>query len=135
MPVWIRHESDSVADLLRVVGAGLLAGSELRISLATEPSPEVAAVLGTAYVVEDGPAWCAALAGLASGRVRLIGGSPERFAEDSAGRPELALYAQPVVEAGRIELLTFLREQAVAVTAHRFGSPTPLVAGLREPGR
>jgi RHH-type proline utilization regulon transcriptional repressor/proline dehydrogenase/delta 1-pyrroline-5-carboxylate dehydrogenase len=37
------------------------------------------------------------------------------------------VYAQPVVEAGRVELLTFVQEQAVAVTAHRFGSPTSLV--------
>jgi len=35
-----------------------------------------------------------------------------------------------VLEAGRIELLTFLREQAVAVTAHRFGSPTAIADGL-----
>ncbi|MFT4287930.1 bifunctional proline dehydrogenase/L-glutamate gamma-semialdehyde dehydrogenase [Nocardioides sp.] len=132
VPVWIRHEGDDIADLLRVVGAGVLAGSELRVSLAAEPTAEVAAALArTTYVVEDAAAWRAALAGLPSGRVRLIGGSPARFAEDTGGRPELALYAQPVVEAGRIELLTFLREQAVAVTAHRFGSPTKLVDGLR----
>jgi RHH-type proline utilization regulon transcriptional repressor/proline dehydrogenase/delta 1-pyrroline-5-carboxylate dehydrogenase len=37
------------------------------------------------------------------------------------------VYAQPVVEAGRVELLTFVQEQAVAITAHRFGSPTSLV--------
>jgi RHH-type proline utilization regulon transcriptional repressor/proline dehydrogenase/delta 1-pyrroline-5-carboxylate dehydrogenase len=43
---------------------------------------------------------------------------------------DVALYAQPVLEAGRIELLTFLHEQAVAVTAHRFGSPTALAEGL-----
>ncbi len=36
----------------------------------------------------------------------------------------------PDIEAGRIELLTFLREQAVAATAHRFGSPTALAEGL-----
>jgi RHH-type proline utilization regulon transcriptional repressor/proline dehydrogenase/delta 1-pyrroline-5-carboxylate dehydrogenase len=27
-------------------------------------------------------------------------------------------------------MLTFLHEQAVAITAHRFGSPTPLAEGL-----
>ena len=63
-------------------------------------------------------------------RVRLLGGSRTEFAEASDGRPDVALYAHPVVEAGRVELLTFLREQAVAITAHRFGSPTALTEGL-----
>ena len=63
-------------------------------------------------------------------RVRLLGGTRTVFAEQSAGRGDVALYAQPVVEAGEVELLAFVREQAVAVTAHRFGSPTPLVEGL-----
>jgi RHH-type proline utilization regulon transcriptional repressor/proline dehydrogenase/delta 1-pyrroline-5-carboxylate dehydrogenase len=58
--------------------------------------------------------------------VRLIGGSRAGFAGASGGRPEFALYAQPVTESGRVELLAFLREQAVSVTAHRFGSPTSL---------
>jgi RHH-type proline utilization regulon transcriptional repressor/proline dehydrogenase/delta 1-pyrroline-5-carboxylate dehydrogenase len=31
-----------------------------------------------------------------------------------------------VTEAGRLELLPFLREQAVSVTAHRFGNPDKL---------
>ena len=42
------------------------------------------------------------------------------------GRPDLAVYAQPVTEAGRVELLPFLREQAVSITAHRFGTPNHL---------
>jgi RHH-type proline utilization regulon transcriptional repressor/proline dehydrogenase/delta 1-pyrroline-5-carboxylate dehydrogenase len=64
-----------------------------------------------------------------------LGGQRATFAEDSGGRPEIALYAQPVVEAGRVELLAFVQEQAIAITAHRFGSPTshveigPLGAG------
>jgi RHH-type proline utilization regulon transcriptional repressor/proline dehydrogenase/delta 1-pyrroline-5-carboxylate dehydrogenase len=62
--------------------------------------------------------------------VRLIGGSRAAFADASQGRADVALYAQPAVEAGRIEMLTFLHEQAVAITAHRFGSPTPLAEGL-----
>jgi RHH-type transcriptional regulator, proline utilization regulon repressor / proline dehydrogenase / delta 1-pyrroline-5-carboxylate dehydrogenase len=39
------------------------------------------------------------------------------------GDPDLAIYADPVTSAGRIELLPFLREQAVSITAHRFGNP------------
>jgi RHH-type transcriptional regulator, proline utilization regulon repressor / proline dehydrogenase / delta 1-pyrroline-5-carboxylate dehydrogenase len=62
--------------------------------------------------------------------VRMIGGDTAAFAEASGGRPGIALYAQPVVESGRVELLPFLREQAVSMTAHRFGSPTSLTEVL-----
>ncbi|MCL2585184.1 MAG: bifunctional proline dehydrogenase/L-glutamate gamma-semialdehyde dehydrogenase [Streptosporangiales bacterium] len=120
VPVWIRYEGGSLADLLRVVAAGLRAGAPVRVS-APEPVPGLGAV---PVHVHGDDAWRRVLADLADGRVRLIGGSRARFAEDSGGRPDIALYAQPVTESGRLELLPFLREQAVSVTAHRFGSPT-----------
>jgi RHH-type proline utilization regulon transcriptional repressor/proline dehydrogenase/delta 1-pyrroline-5-carboxylate dehydrogenase len=95
---------------------------------------------GAAYVVAGPDAWAATLSGdAAPHRVRLIGDQAggghladarKAFAEASGGRPDIALYAQPVVEAGRVELLTFVREQAVAITAHRFGSPASLAEGL-----
>lgn len=59
-----------------------------------------------------------------------MGGERKAFADSSSGRADIALYAQPVVEAGRVELLTVLREQAAAITAHRFGSPAPVAEGL-----
>ncbi len=63
---------------------------------------------------------------LPSGRIRLLGGSVSELYAAVGGRPDLAVYAQPVTEAGRIELLPFLREQAVAINAHRFGTPNHL---------
>jgi RHH-type transcriptional regulator, proline utilization regulon repressor / proline dehydrogenase / delta 1-pyrroline-5-carboxylate dehydrogenase len=92
---------------------------------------KLTAAAGARYLVQDAAAWAATLTGsTAPHRVRLIGGDRKVFAKASDGRADIALYAQPVVEAGRVELLTFLHEQAVAVTAHRFGSPTPLAEGL-----
>ncbi len=35
-----------------------------------------------------------------------------------------------MTEAGRIEMLPFLKEQAVSITAHRFGTPNALSDGL-----
>jgi RHH-type proline utilization regulon transcriptional repressor/proline dehydrogenase/delta 1-pyrroline-5-carboxylate dehydrogenase len=35
-----------------------------------------------------------------------------------------------VTEAGRIEMLPFLHEQAVSITAHRFGTPNHLSDSL-----
>ncbi|MEV8232492.1 bifunctional proline dehydrogenase/L-glutamate gamma-semialdehyde dehydrogenase [Micrococcus luteus] len=44
--------------------------------------------------------------------------------------PDVAVYAGPVVSAGEVELLPFLHEQAVSVTAHRFGTPDHLTEGV-----
>ncbi|MGN6160233.1 MAG: aldehyde dehydrogenase family protein, partial [Marmoricola sp.] len=125
-PVTIRVEDADLTDVLRVVGAGLRAGARVdvssRISL-----PE----LGVPVVVEDQAAWRERLATDPPARVRLLGGTRQSFALDSGGRADIALYDQPVVEAGRIELLPFLREQAIAITAHRFGSPSAVAAQVR----
>ena len=55
----------------------------------------------------------------------MIGGSRSELARATDGDPGLAIYSGPVVSAGRVELLPFLREQAVSITAHRFGTPRP----------
>ena len=52
------------------------------------------------------------------------------LAEAVDGRPDLAIIAHPVTEAGRLELLPFVREQAIAITAHRFGTPNHLTDAL-----
>jgi len=40
------------------------------------------------------------------------------------------VYSNAVTQAGRIEVLPFLREQAISITAHRFGNPSTLSDGL-----
>ncbi|TRW79345.1 aldehyde dehydrogenase family protein [Mycolicibacterium sp. 018/SC-01/001] len=136
VPVTVRAEDGALTPLLRVVAAGVLARSHVTVSTPEVLDGAVAALLHTHGVVcrvEDAEAWRKTLRDnnhRAPARVRLIGGSRDAFAEASDGRADIALYAQPVVEAGRIEMLTFLREQAVSVTAHRFGSPTALSENL-----
>ena len=39
------------------------------------------------------------------------------------GDPDLAVYDGEVTSAGRLELLPFVHEQAIAITAHRYGNP------------
>ncbi|MHA3019964.1 bifunctional proline dehydrogenase/L-glutamate gamma-semialdehyde dehydrogenase [Mycobacterium sp. BMJ-28] len=132
-PVTVRAEHDDIASLLRVAGAGILAGAEVTVSTSEPLDPAIVDALRAARVscgVHDAAAWQKVLRDNAPARIRLLGGGRQEFARLSDGRVDIALYAQPVVESGRVELLTFLREQAVAVTAHRFGSPTPLVQGL-----
>ncbi|MGV9767884.1 bifunctional proline dehydrogenase/L-glutamate gamma-semialdehyde dehydrogenase [Microbacterium sp. NPDC003461] len=128
VPVTVRAEGGRAAELVRVVAAGLRAGSPVAVSAAAEPPAGVRAYLaasGVELAVESGEAWAARAAALAStgGRIRLIGGSAAAVCEATGGAPNVAVYDGPVVSAGRVELLPFLREQAVSITAHRFGNP------------
>lgn len=130
VPVTIRGEGAELRDVLRVIAAGLCARAPVHLSTDESLPQRIADLVtdcGATYAVEDETAWKQRLTTDPPHRVRLIGGTRLGFANLSGGRPDIALYAQPVVEAGRIELLTFLREQAISATAHRFGSPTHLL--------
>ena len=80
----------------------------------------------------------AASGGITTSRVRLIGGDrlsgAARAASDLAtaldGSPDIAVYSHSVTQAGRVEVLPFLREQAISITAHRFGNPSTLSDGV-----
>jgi RHH-type proline utilization regulon transcriptional repressor/proline dehydrogenase/delta 1-pyrroline-5-carboxylate dehydrogenase len=62
--------------------------------------------------------------------VRVVGASAQFGVEQGRGDVTLAMYDQPVTEAGRIELLPYFKEQAISITAHRFGNPVPWVNEL-----
>ncbi|PRB02899.1 bifunctional proline dehydrogenase/L-glutamate gamma-semialdehyde dehydrogenase [Microbacterium sp. MYb64] len=138
VPVTVRSEGARVAELVRVVAAGRRARARVTVSTATALPAAVATWLGTQDVTvatEDAAAWAAHAQRLAArdGRVRLIGAAAAETAAAVNGSPSLALYANPVVAAGRVEILTFLREQAVSVTAHRFGTPHRYEIPLLDP--
>ncbi len=138
--VTVRWEGVSDAAFVRVAAAAVRAGSAIVVSAATEPRAAVRAWLegsGIVAVVEDAAAWRRRAARLAEsgGRVRLLGGSAEEFAAATGGSPAIALYAGDVVTAGRVEMLAFLREQAVSVTAHRFGTPRRYEVPAADGGR
>jgi len=128
--VTIRYAAGStITDLLRVAAAGRLSGALVTISSYDDvPAAVRNAIdaLGITVRVEDDATWHARAASLVGGRIRLLGGSAAELYAAIGGRPDIAIYAQPVTEAGRIELLPFLREQAVSITAHRFGTPNHL---------
>lgn len=140
LPVTVRlSEGEPLAALVRTVAAGVLAGSDLRVSTAVELPSQLRAVLsglGIAATVENDAEWLAsagtlAAAGKLSGaRIRLIGGDAKALSEATGGRPDLAVYVHPVTEAGRVELLPFLHEQAISITAHRFGTPNHISDAL-----
>ena len=121
-------EGASLADLVRMVAAGLRAGAPVHVSTSLQPSDKLLAVLqryAASVAVESDLRWHerAVQGKIATSRVRLIGGDVFELSAAVKGDPDLALYTDPVTSAGRIELLPFLREQAVSITAHRFGNP------------
>ena len=67
---------------------------------------------------------------LEGSRIRLVGSDAVGIFEALGGRPDIAVYTQPVTEAGMIEMLPFLKEQAVSITAHRFGNPNRFSEGV-----
>ncbi|APF40698.1 1-pyrroline-5-carboxylate dehydrogenase [Neomicrococcus aestuarii] len=142
-PVLIRFGSDgSHAHLLRVMAAAAQAGAIStqgnRVTVVASSSlPEIvdnlAQELGISVIVRDSGQWTAHLKELVgqrnsseSIRIRLIGESESTVYEATNGDPEVAIYANPVTRSGRVEMLPFFQEQAIAITAHRFGTPNHL---------
>ncbi len=122
VPVTVRIASGAArADVLRVLAAGARAGGPLTVSSEEPLEPAVAALLDGLHVphrVEPAP--------VLTGRVRLVGGSAGDLLRAADGDPDLAVWADPVTTVGRLELLPFLHEQSISITAHRFGTPNHL---------
>lgn len=130
--VTVRLADDgALADLVRVLAAAALARSPLAISSAKPLRiGRVGNDLGWSAVVESDDAFAARAARELPARIRLVGGNAQQLAEALDGSPDVAVYGGPVTAAGRVELLPFLREQAVSITAHRFGTPDRAMIAL-----
>ena len=105
----------------------------MRVSSAVELTSALSTAVRTfaaSVTIETDEEWLVSVARHEAGRLRLIGGDPAALAKATGGRPDLAVYHQPVTEAGRVEMLPFLHEQAVSITAHRFGTKNELSVGL-----
>lgn len=128
LPVTVRFEHGSASELVRVVAAGVRLGAPVTVSSHDTLEVSIGALfvrLGVDYQVENAAEWALHADRLADlgGRVRLIGGSAAAVATAVNGAPSLAIYGGPVLSASRIESLVFVREQAVSITAHRYGTP------------
>ena len=141
LPVMIRAVGDAGwHELLRVVIAGIRTGSKFFLSTPVGLPAEVRRTLSDLRVsvaVESDADWIDRQsrpvddgdAAPRASRVRLVGPRDavatvhRALAEATGGDPDLAVYDGEVTSAGRIELLPFVHEQAISITAHRFGNP------------
>ncbi|WP_164878261.1 proline dehydrogenase family protein [Microbacterium enclense] len=139
--------------VLRVLVAAVRSGSRFGLSTPVGLPGDVRHLLGESSVpvsVESDAEWLQRMAGgipdaeatvadttvavpvgPRPSRVRLVGTASSvdtlrvALAEALGGDPSLTVYAGEVTTAGRVELLPFLREQAVSIEAFRFGRPDP----------
>ncbi|WP_084078332.1 proline dehydrogenase family protein [Demequina sp. NBRC 110057] len=117
----IRWDGDDADALVRVVAASLTVTGAATVTAASALSEATASLLAAAGVaVHIEPAEAALTRGLGHGRLRVVG----EVEDGLRGRADLALYTAPVTGAW-LELLPFVREQAVSVTQHRYGTPHP----------
>jgi RHH-type proline utilization regulon transcriptional repressor/proline dehydrogenase/delta 1-pyrroline-5-carboxylate dehydrogenase len=63
-------------------------------------------------------------------RVRLAGLCPALEGASPLSNPEVTIYDQPATESGHLELLPYFKEQAISITAHRFGNPSRLAQSV-----
>lgn len=138
VPVAIRATAGTgLEETLRVIAAALAAHTRPVVSLAEGLPAAVRmqlAQIEVAVSVETDAEWIESVrhqraeSPEALGRVRLLGPGREALRTALAGAFDgdisLAIYAGEVTGSGRIELLPFLREQAIAITNHRFGTVT-----------
>jgi len=146
VPVSVRAVPGAeLGEVLRVAIAAVRSRSRFTLSVASGLPQAVRAVLGDLDVpvsLETDDEWVARVVARGSAeaevsglpradRVRIVGPADERVRLHGAlaravdGDPDLAIFSGAVTQAGRVELLPFLREQSISITAHRFGNPDP----------
>ncbi|UPL13702.1 proline dehydrogenase family protein [Microbacterium galbinum] len=151
VPVELRATADApLQEVLRTVLAAVRAGAVFVLSVSAGLPAAVRHSLGdldAAVFLETDDEWVARVRGrdesdaegtevaaTRASRIRLIGSreavslAGAALARAVDGDPDLAVYDGEVTSAGRIELLPFVHEQAISITAHRFGNADPVFA-------
>lgn len=110
---------DKLVDLLRLLGAALIANAHLHVSF-SEADPWGIAAWYPHMSIEGDEAFIERISKKGYNKVRLVSTPGERFKERLA---ELGVSALPVavLANGRFELLQFLREISISYDYHRYG--------------
>ena len=130
-PALVRaSDPDATLEALRSVIAALRAGVTPALSVSSElpdATEQALNALGVEVRIERRDDFLRRVVNL-TGRLRHVGAGGDAVA--AAASQELTIYRGELVEAGRVEMLPWLLEQAVSITAHRFGSPDHLTDAL-----
>ena len=127
LPGTVRVEDASAVQAVRVIAAGIRASAPLVVSSAVSLPDSVARWAresGVQVEIEPADAWATRASRLAreGGRIRLIGGDRAELSALVDGSQAVAIIDGDVVTSGYVSMLPFVREQAVSITAHRFGT-------------
>ncbi|WP_166988008.1 proline dehydrogenase family protein [Canibacter zhoujuaniae] len=132
VPTVIRLAEDQPLEpLVRVLSAALLVGAPITVSTGTVLPDSILELLERQqayYRLESDDVWLESVAvshpdagGRPAERIRLIGGDAAQLSEWLSARPNIGVWAEEVTLAGPVELLTFLAEQSLSITNHRYG--------------
>lgn len=118
----VRCAEGDAAALARVCIAMVTAGVRGEVSVPTLLPRDLVAALEGAQItvtVEGADAALARCKSAGMARVRVVGDVEPAW----HGQADVAIYDGPVSAVPEIELLPFVREQAISVTTHRYGEP------------
>lgn len=121
-------EGSKPVELARVLHAAQTVSAPVEVSVATADQREAAIRAGMKpddVRLEDAATFAARVDAQTPTRIRLIGEADDTLLTAIAQRVEVSVWRDPVTASGRIELLPFLREQAISATNHRYGNPLP----------
>jgi RHH-type proline utilization regulon transcriptional repressor/proline dehydrogenase/delta 1-pyrroline-5-carboxylate dehydrogenase len=120
-----RYDSWRSISTLAAIGNGTVSAFEI-----PERMLKPLRKLGVTVKIESEQQWLARITGTQA-RVRWIGASNSIPADSPLASCEIAIYDQKPTESGYVELLPYFKEQAVAITAHRFGNPVRFIKALK----
>jgi RHH-type proline utilization regulon transcriptional repressor/proline dehydrogenase/delta 1-pyrroline-5-carboxylate dehydrogenase len=86
--------------------------------------------LGIEIKIESEQQWLGRVRGSQT-RIRWIGASATTAPDSPLASCEIAIFDQKPTESGYLELLPYFKEQAVTITAHRFGNPVRFIKSLK----
>ena len=111
---------------IATLGTGSVSADSLPL-----PAVEALRAAGFQVEIESELTWLGSLVSQPR-RVRFVGHPAQIDVDSPLASPDVALFENPPTESGHVELLPYFKEQAISITAHRFGNPSRLAHRLLE---
>jgi RHH-type proline utilization regulon transcriptional repressor/proline dehydrogenase/delta 1-pyrroline-5-carboxylate dehydrogenase len=123
----VGHDA-SPGDVRALAAAAAVASPGTRVTFAGMPDAALAEELqsrGLVVTAEGDEEWAERVTSERFARVRALGEIPAK-----ARTASVTIFDDPVTASARLELFPFVREQAISMTAHRFGTPSPMAQAV-----